>query len=200
MIERSGSFVVAGLLLCPCLLLGNGLYVGYSTFQEWVQLAPEVLAPEACGLTSAAHNLWAQKQLRVPEATFMVGDFSGTGRMDWIVQLHQATSPRPCEFVLIVSHENDAWARLFFKEIRSDGASWSLVWFSKRRAIAIDGGERRRRSVSAEMHWSEEEKWSRPGYVVEDLRVRSWIEWDTAQKAYVYKSSEDPQWWEIEQE
>jgi hypothetical protein len=103
--ENSKAFVLIGLLLYPSWLLGEGPYVDYSTFRQWVQLVPEVGSLEVCGLTDAAHKLWAQKQLRVPATTFMQGDFSGTGRTDWIVQLHRSTSNRSCDYLLIVNHD-----------------------------------------------------------------------------------------------
>ena len=165
-----------------------------------MQLAPEIQSLEACSLTNAAHRLWAQKQLRVPETTFMQGDFSGTGRKDWIVQLHQPTSDRSCDYILIVTPHRGAWERLFFKEIPPNKTSWAPLWFSKKRAVAIDSGEHRRRTAPAEMFWSEGKKWSKPGFVVDDALIDAWIEWDKEQKEYVYKKVEDPEWWEIEQE
>jgi hypothetical protein len=113
--ENSKAFVLIGLLLYPSWLLGEGPYVDYSTFRQWVQLVPEVGSLEVCGLTDAAHKLWAQKQLRVPATTFMQGDFSGTGRTDWIVQLHRSTSNRSCDYLLIVNHDKGSWEQLFLQ-------------------------------------------------------------------------------------
>ncbi len=135
--ENSKAFVVVGLLLWPSWSLGEGPYVAYSTFQQWVRLMPEVQSLEVCGLTDAAHKLWAQDQLRVPATTFMQGDFGGIGITDWIVQLHQSTSSRPCDYLLIVSHNKDSWEQLFFSEIRPNKVQgWMPLWYSKKRVIA----------------------------------------------------------------
>jgi hypothetical protein len=199
--ESSKAFVLVGLLLCPSWLLGQGPYVDYSTFRQWVQLVPEVQSLEVCGLTDAAHKLWAQEQLRVPATTFMQGDFSGIGRTDWIVQLHQPTSNKPCDYLLIVNHDLGSWKRLFFREIRANkGQGWTPRWYSMQRIIAIDVGEHRRRSAPAEMFWSEGKVWSKPGFVVEDALIDTWIEWDKEQQRYEYKKGDPGEWWEIEQE
>jgi hypothetical protein len=199
--ESSKAFVLVGLLLCPSWLLGEGPYVDYSTFRQWVQLVPEVQSLEVCGLTDAAHKLWAQEQLRVPATTFMQGDFSGIGRTDWIVQLHQPTSNQPCDYLLIVNHDRGSWKRLFFREIRANkGQGWTPRWYSMQRIIAIDVGEHRRRSAPAEMFWSEGKVWSKPGFVVEDALIDTWIEWDKEQQRYEYKKGDPGEWWEIEQE
>jgi hypothetical protein len=154
-----------------------------------------------CGLTDAAHKLWAQEQLRVPATTFMQGDFSGIGRTDWIVQLHQPTSNKPCDYLLIVNHDRGSWERLFFREIRTNKEQgWAPLWYSMKRIIAIDVGEHRRRSAPAEMFWSEDKMWSKPGFVVEDALIDTWIAWDKEQQRYEYKQGDRGEWWEIEQE
>ncbi len=197
--ENSKALVVVGLLLWPSWSLGEGPYVDYSTFQQWVRLMPEVQSLEVCGLTDAAHKLWAQDQLRVPATTFMQGDFGGIGITDWIVQLHQSTSNRPCDYLLIVSHNKDSWERLFFSEIRPNKVrGWTPLWYSKKRVIAIDVGEHRRRSAPAEMFWSEGRAWSKPGFVVEDALIDTWIAWDKEPQRYVQKVDR-AEWWEIEQ-
>jgi hypothetical protein len=197
----SRLFMLVGLVLCPCALFGKGPYVEYSTFQQWVHLVPEAQSLEVCGLTAAAHALWAQNQLRVPEIAFMQGDFSATGRIDWIVQLHQPNSIRSCDYLLIVSHSTGSWERLFLKEVRpTKGEGWTPLWYSTRRAIAIDIGEHRRRSAPARMFWSEGQKWSDPGFVVDDASIDTWIEWDKEQKKYESRKSDNAEWWEIEQE
>lgn len=199
--ENSKAFVLIGLLLYPSWLLGEGPYVDYSTFRQWVQLVPEVGSLEVCGLTDAAHKLWAQKQLRVPATTFTQGDFSGTGRTDWIVQLHHSTSNRSCDYLLIVNHDKGSWEQLFFREIRPNKEQgWTPLWYSKKRIIAIDVGEHRRRSAPAEMFWSEGKVWSKPGFVVEDALIDTWIEWDKGRQRYEYKKGDRAEWWEIEQE
>ena len=195
------AFALVGLLLWPSWLLGEGPYVDYSTFRQWVQLVPEVRSLEVCGLTDAAHKLWAREQLRVPATTFMQGDFSGIGRTDWIVQLHQPTSNKPCDYLLIVNHDKGFWERLFFKEIRPNKEQgWTPLWYSIKRIIAIDVGEHRRRSAPAEMFWSEDKVWSKPGFVVVDALIDTWIEWDKEQQRYEYKKGDPAEWWEIEQE
>ena len=195
------SSILVGLFLCPSWLLGKGPYVDYSTFQQWVQLVPEVQSPEVCGLTDAAHSLWSQEQLRVPDTTFMQGDLSGTGRRDWLVRLHRPTSKRSCDYVLIVNQSKGSWERLFFEEIRPvQGDDWTPTWHSKKRAIAIDIGEHRRRSAPAEMSWSTDRKWSKPGFIVDDALIDSWIEWDKEQQRYEYRKIDKAEWWEIEQE
>lgn len=198
--ENSKAIVLVGLLLCPSWLFAKGPYVDYPTFQQWVQLTLDVQSLEVCGLTDAAHNLWSQQQLRVPESTFTPGDYSGTGRKDWIVRLHQPTSTRPCDYVLIVTQDKGAVERLFFQKIPPNNLNWATLWFSKKHAIAIDIGERRRRTAPAEMFWSETKKWSKPGFVVEDALIDTWIEWDKEKKTYVFKSIDSAEWWEIEQE
>ena len=199
--ESSKAFVLVGLLLWPSWLLGEGPYVDYSTFRQWVQLVPEVQSLEVCGLTDAAHKLWAQEQLRVPATTFMQGDFSGIGRTDWIVQLHLPTSNEPCDYLLIVNHDRGSWVRLFFREIRPNREQgWTPLWYSMKRIIAIDVGEHRRRSAPAEMFWSEDKVWSKPGFVVEDALIDTWIEWDKEQQRYEYKKGDPGEWWEIKQE
>ena len=200
MIENSKAIILVGLLLWPSWALGKGPYVDYSAFHQWVQLAPEAQSLEVCGLTTAAHSLWSRKELRVPESTFMPADYSGTGRKDWIVQLHQPASDRPCDYILIVTGNNGAWERLFFKKIQPNKASWAPRWFSRKGAIAIDIAEHRRRTGAAEMFWSEGEKWSKPGFVVEDALIDTWIERDKEQKKYVFKNIESAEWWEIDQE
>ncbi|HEV8552018.1 MAG TPA: hypothetical protein VGR65_01340 [Casimicrobiaceae bacterium] len=197
--ENSRAFVLVGLFLCPSWLLAEGPYVDYSTFRQWVQLVPEVQSLEVCGLTDAAHKLWAQERLRVPATTFLQGDFSGIGRRDWIVQLHQSTSNQPCDYLLIVSHDKGSWDQLFFREIRTNiEQRWAPLWYSKKRVIAIDVGEHRRRSAPAEMSWSEGRVWSRPGFVVEDALIDTWIAWDKEQQRYEYKKGDRGEWWEIE--
>ncbi|MCI0607418.1 hypothetical protein L0156_30940 [bacterium] len=197
--KKEVPLILVGLLLYPCGLFGKGTYVEYSTFRQWVNLVSEVESLEVCGLTAAAHSLWAVKQLRVPRTTFLQFDFSGTGRKDWIVQLHQAKSSRPCDYVLIVDKDKGKWIRAFFREIRPDKAErWTLLWNSHRRAIGIDIGKHRRRTAPAEMSWSEGKRWSKPGFVVEDAFIDSWIEWNKEKQHYEYKSSSG-EWWEIEQ-
>jgi hypothetical protein len=199
--ENSRAFVLVGFLLCPSSLLGEGPYVDYSTLKQWVQVVPEVQSLEVCGLTNAAHKLWAQEQLRVPATTFMQGDFSGVGRTDWIVQLHQSTSNQSCDYLLIVNHDKGSWEQLFFKEIRINKEQrWTPLWYSKKRAIAIDVGEHRRRSAPAEMFWSEGKVWSNPGFVVDDALIDTWIAWDKERQRYEYKKGDRGEWWEIEQE
>jgi hypothetical protein len=201
MIENSKAFILVGLLLCPSWLFGKGPYVDYSTFQQWVELVPEVQSPEVCGLTDAAHRLWSQEQLRVPETTFIQGDFSATGRADWIVRLHRPMSTRACDYVLIVNHSKGFWERLFLIEIQpTGGEGWTPLWYSKRRAIAIDVGQHRRRTAPAELFWSEDKKWSKPGFVVDDALIDTWIEWDKEQQRYEYRKIDGAEWWEIEQE
>jgi hypothetical protein len=184
-------------------LFANGPYVDYSTFATWVSLVPEERSLEVCGLTRAAHDLWSQKQLRVPESTFIPGEYSGTGRKDWIVPLHQPKSNRPCDYVLIVTENAGIWERLFLKEIQPTKANWSTLWFSKKQVIGIDNGERRRRTGAAEMQWSEGhqgKKGGRSGFVVEDALIDTWIEWNKQKGKYNFKKINAAEWWEIDQE
>jgi hypothetical protein len=88
---------------------------------------------------------------------------------------------------------------LFFREIRTNiEQRWAPLWYSKKRVIAIDVGEHRRRSAPAEMSWSEGRVWSRPGFVVEDALIDTWIAWDKEQQRYEYKKGDRGEWWEIE--
>ncbi|MGH9196186.1 MAG: hypothetical protein ACRD1T_10650 [Acidimicrobiia bacterium] len=141
-----------------------------------------------------------QQKMRVPETMFMRGNFSGTGRTDWVVQLYEpASESAACDYVLIVSDNKGIWERFFFGKIHLNEA-WRLLWYSKRRALAIDVGERRRRSAPAQMFWSDGSESFQAGFVVEDALIKSWLEWDQEQKRYVQKDSDSAEWWEIEQQ
>jgi len=48
------------------------------------------------------------------------------------------------------------------------------------------------------MFWSEGRAWSKPGFVVEDALIDTWIAWDKEQQRYVLKVDR-AEWWEIEQ-
>lgn len=188
------------LLLAPSALLVKGRYVAYTSYQEWLSLVPEEQSLQICGLTKDGHSLWAQGQLRVPEEMFLRGNFSGTGRNDWFVRLHQSTSETaPCDYVLIVAQTNGVWQRLFFEKIAPTGASWEPVWSSQRDSIGIDVGQRRRRSAPAQMTWSDGTQSFKAGYVVEDAFINAWIEWNKDKKIYEYKRVDSGEWWEIEQ-
>ena len=50
------------------------------------------------------------------------------------------------------------------------------------------------------MSWSEDKKWSKPGFVVDDALIDSRIEWDQEQQRYEYRKSDKAEWWEIEQQ
>ena len=144
--------VLLVVLMVPSIVIGKASYVEYSTFEKWLKLTPEFQSLEVCGLTETAHNLWADQQLKIPESTFMRGDFSETGRRDWIIQLHQPASQRPCDNVLIVSYDQGVWQRLFFEEIRpGQNESWVPLWNSERNAIGIDINQHRRRSRPAQL-------------------------------------------------
>ncbi len=130
----------------------------------------------------------------------MPGDYSGTGRRDWIVPLHQPTSDRPCDYVLIVTDKQPGYELLIFQKIQPGKKNWAPLWFSKKRAIGIDIGEHRRRTGAAEMFWSEGEKRSKPGFVVTDALIDTWIEWDKEKKEYAFKNIQHAEWWEIDQE
>ncbi|MGH8630061.1 MAG: hypothetical protein ACREU7_04745, partial [Burkholderiales bacterium] len=144
-----------GVLLSPACCWGQGAYVEYSTFREWIRSIPEAKALGVCSLTETAHRLWMQQKMRVPETMFMRGNFSGTGRTDWVVQLYEpASESAACDYVLIVSRSKGFWERFFFGKIHLNQVG-GLLWYSKRRALAIDIGERRRRSAPAQMFWSD---------------------------------------------
>ena len=175
-------------------------YVAYTTYQEWLNLVPKEQSLRICGLTSAAHSLWAQGQLRVPEEMFLRGNFSGTGRTDWLVLLRSVTSETaPCEYVLIVAPTDAGWQKLFFDRITPTGSRWEPLWSSQRKAIGLDVGQRRRRSAPAHMTWSDGTQSFTAGYVVEDAFISAWIAWNDDKRIYEYKQRESGEWWEIEQ-
>lgn len=197
---KSAQIALMWLLLVPSALLARGPYVAHATYQEWLRLLAEERSLQICGLTTEAHRLWAQGQLRLPEEMFLRGDLSGTGRTDWLVRLRSPTSETaPCDYVLIVAQTDAGWQRLFFDEVAPAGSSWEPLWSSQRKAIGLDVGQRRRRSAPAQMTWSDGTRWFKAGYVVEDAFISARIEWNGHKGTYEYKQVESGEWWEIEQ-
>jgi hypothetical protein len=187
--------------LVPSALRAEGPYLDYSTFSQWMSLAPEYTDVRVCGLTSAAHSLWAEDQLRVPESTFLVGNFTGTGRRDWIVPLYNGKSKRACDLLLIVRQTKRGWRREFLYRTPDQYDAWSPRWFAKRRSIAVDRGERRRRTAAAILSkgGDRDEGRGSMGFVVEDARVRHSILWNAEKRRYEVRTGASDEWWEIEQ-
>ena len=166
-------------------------YWDLATFRELSALAPELRGARPRGLAPAGLELWTQNQLRLPESpsTVLRGEFRQPGRVDCAVLLEVGEPGKGQNFLLIATREGQRWIRLFLGPVEERG---DLLWDDERRVLALDTGERRRRTRPATMTWEPGRQTAQYGYVLEDWQVVSYT-WDVAANRF---QRGDPYWLE----
>src|ERR1700687_4344139 len=142
-------------------------YWDLATFQELSVLAPELPGARPRGLAAAGMELWTENQLRLPEtpSTILRGNFRQPGRLDVAVLLEVGEPGQGRTYLLIATHEETRWIRLFLAPVEEQG---DLLRDDERRVLALDTGERRRRTRPATMTWAPDRRTAQYGYVLED--------------------------------
>jgi hypothetical protein len=76
-------------------------FVEYQTFAQWQALVPELNGARYCGLTEAAHEMWARGDLRMPREGFVHVDLAGSGQDQWAIPLRPRFGPEACNSLLL---------------------------------------------------------------------------------------------------
>lgn len=149
-------------------------HLGYSTFEAWRALVPEIAGARVCGLTIAGHELWAAGQLSMPLHRFLHGDFRTSGSLDWAVELSAHGDDRPCRYLLVVTQGAGVWRRLLLEPVKlEDGAAgFTVVWSPELRALGVDLGHRKRLTAPATLTFENGSVVrAQAGYVIERLLI-----------------------------
>ena len=166
-------------------------YLEYRTYKAWAALVPNLSGVRLCNLTKEGHRLWQTNQLRLPASTVPHGDLSGTGRVDWAIELAAASDDR-CNYLLIATQQGRAWKQLFLHE--SHGLT--PIWNTYAAAVGFDSGLRKEYSSPATMTWPRTEGGSKDGYLIIKRLVFEVIRWNVEKQVYEYEKYPTPEQWE----
>lgn len=156
-------------------------YWDLAIFQELSALAPEHADARPRGLAPGGMELWTRSQLRLPEtpSTVLRGEFRQPGRRDCAVLLDVGEPGKARTYMLIATRDGKRWVKLFLGSVEERG---DLLWDDERRVLALDTGERRRRTRPATMTW-EGRQTAQYGYVLEDWQVVPYA-WDATANGF----------------
>ncbi len=174
-------------------------YTSYEILEAWRSLVPELHQARVCNLTVVGHELWAQGQLRMPEETFLRGDFRHTGVEDWAVPLVDGGDTSPCAYVLLTTRNAGGWQRLLLQPVALEDSlsGFSLLWNEREQAIGLDFGKRKRVTSPATLVWQDglvvEAK---AGYVLEFALISQIINWVGKHNRLEYRRVASPEEWD----
>jgi hypothetical protein len=209
--KRRTELKIGNVLVSSCLILSllasdklvaqdPKEYLDYQTFQSWLFLVPDLKNARLCNLTRAGHDLWASGELRVPASTVLHGDFSVTGRTDWVIQLAAGADEISCRYVLIATRRGGStWQRLLLHTFQPEDTplGFAPLWNQKKGVIGFDSGIRKRYSSPATMTWSESGiERSTAGYVLEKKLVYHGVRWNQTKRIYEYERYKAPEEWD----
>jgi hypothetical protein len=176
------AIVFAGLLGLGIAPAEEKVYWDLPTFRELAALAPELPNARPRGLAPGGMELWTRDQLRMPEtpSTALRGDFRGLGDEERAVLFEVGEPGKTRTYLLIATREGKRWLRLFLRTIEE---RCDLLWDTEKGVLALDTGERRRRTRPATMTWEAGRQTAQYGYVLEDWQVVPYP-WDASAKSF----------------
>jgi hypothetical protein len=150
------ALVLSGVTAALPAQAAGSRYLEFDTLRTWRGFVPEAGAARLCGLTDAAHALWARGQLRIPLSPGAVVAVPLMPDQElWAVLLEVGAEPVPCDGLLVLARRGPTWQRLLWQRLQLDPGvvPTGVLWDGTRAAVLVDTGERTRLTAPATLRW-----------------------------------------------